>query len=70
MLPDGNEIKEIISYRNETKLSYIEFAKQIYRTSIASISPKHSASIMSPKARKNDLYHTSRFFNEINPADL
>ena len=33
MLPCGNEKKEFISYRNETKWSYIEFAKRIYRTS-------------------------------------
>ncbi len=33
----GNEKKEFISCRNETKWSYIEFAKQIYRTSYASI---------------------------------
>ncbi len=29
----GNEKKDFISYRNETKFRYIEFARQIYRTS-------------------------------------
>ena len=45
--------KEFISYRNETKWSYIEFAKQIYRTSEASISPKYTASSMNVKAKKD-----------------
>ena len=33
-VPSGRE-KEFISYRNEAKWSYIEFAKQIYRTSVS-----------------------------------
>ena len=33
-VPSGRE-KEFISYRNETKWSYIEFAKRIYRTSVS-----------------------------------
>lgn len=43
----GNEKKEFLSYRNGTKWSYIEFAKQIYRMSVSEyIANKQNTSIV------------------------
>ena len=57
MLPCGNEIKEFISYRNRMKWGYIEFAKQIYRTSASEyIANKIKIFLWFGFPRKNDLF--------------
>ena len=56
MLPYGNDKKEFISYRNRMEWGYIEFAKQIYRTSVSEYIAKNITFKLLEQAMKKDIF--------------